>query len=216
MEAIIVSIVLAVIALFSLWVAFHQYRVAQRQYKLNRSQHVDTELHEAIKQVVKEVVEPLKESINSNNAQWSQHGDRLNRVETAVTANSADLRVVTDTLSKMGVKVDMYWNSLEQLAMNAAKGLHQPDPARARVDHLLEAFMEGTLTGDENTELKKLLVKIRNYEASGPPLEFPVHPGEQTFAAILLSTMDLVDPTRMAAMGHTTHRSVREKETKNE
>jgi hypothetical protein len=208
-EAIIVSIVLAVVAAFSLWVAFHQYR-------LNRSQHLDTALKETIKQVVKEANEPLKEAINTSTTQWNQHGDRLNRVESVIKDNSDDLRVMSEKLSQMGVKVDTYWNSLEQLAMNAAKGLHQPDPARAHIDHLLEAFMEGTLTADEKTELKKLLVKIRNYEPSGPPLEFPVHPGEQTFAAILLSTMDLVDPKRISAMGHTAHRSAREKGAKGE
>jgi hypothetical protein len=203
-EAIIVSIVLAVVAICSLYIAWHQYR-------LNRNQHTDAELHETIKQVVHEAIDPLKETINNSVMQGRQQDDRMDRMENTVKNNSADLRAVSEKLSQMGVKVDMYWNSLEQLAMNAAKGLHQPDPARAHVDHLLEAFMEGTLTGDEKTELKKILVKIRNYEDNGPDLEFPVQPGEQTFAAILLSTMDLVDPRRMAAMGHNVHRSAMDK-----
>jgi hypothetical protein len=172
-------------------------------------------LHETIKQIVHEAIDPLKETINNSAMQGRQQDDRMDRMENTVKNNSADLRAVSEKLSQMGVKVDMYWNSLEQLAMNAAKGLHQPDPARAHVDHLLEAFMEGTLTGEEKTELKKILVKIRNYEENGPDLEFPVQPGEQTFAAILLSTMDLVDPRRMAAMGHSVHRSVMEKGAEN-
>lgn len=205
--AIIVSIVLAVIAVFSLLIAW-------RQYYLSRSQHTSTELRETIKQLAHEANEPLKEAIAANTAQLRQQGERTDRLENALKDNSSDLRSISDKLSQMGVKVDMYWGSLEQLAMNAAKGLHQPDPAREHVDHLLEAFMEGTLTADERIELKKVLVKIRNHEPNGPDIGFPVQQGEQTFAAILLSTMDIVDPRRMAAMGHNAHRSVNEKDSK--
>jgi len=204
MEAAITGIVLAVVAIISLTVAIHQYR-------LNHSDHDDAKLRKTIKEVAHEVNEPINVSITAHTVTLTQHGDRLNRIEDLLKDNSADVKALLEALSKMGVKVDMYWNTLESLAMNAAKGLHQPDPARNRIDYLLEAFTEGTLTADERTELKKFLVQIRNYEPSSPPLEFPVHPGEQTFAAILLSTMDIVDPSRLATLGHTMHRSVRDK-----
>lgn len=208
MISIAISIVLAIVAVTSSYIAWHQYR-------LNRSDHVDTELRATIRQTASEALEPIRTTLAAHTVQLTQHADRDARTEDSIKQNSVYIRDLTDKMTQMSVKVDMYWTTLEQLAMNAAKGLHQPHPERARLDHLLEAFIEGTLTGDERTELKKLLVLIRNYEPGGPRLEFPVLQGEQTFAAILLSTMDMVDPQHLATMGHSLHRSVKHKELKN-
>ena len=207
LPTIITGVVLALCAVISTLVAWHQYRV-------NHSDHIDTKLHDTMRQVADDANKPIATSINDHTMRLTQYGDRLNRIEELLKDNSTDVKALTEALSKMGVKVDMYWNTLETMAMHAAKGLHQPDPERARLDHLLEAFIEGTLTPEERNELKKMLVLIRNYEPGGPPLDFPVQQGEQTFAVILLSTMDMVDPLRMAAMGHTLHRSVRDKENR--
>lgn len=207
--ATITGFVLALIAIVGLLVAWHQDR-------MNHTVHQDEKLKALILSVISTALEPVKATLATHTSQLIQYADRDARTEDTVKENSRLIRDLSDKLTRQGVKVDMYWTTLEQLAMNAAKGLHQPHPARARVDHLLEAFIEGTLTPDERTELKKILVKIRNYEPDGPPIEFPVIPGEQTFAAILLSTMDLVDPTRMAAMGHSLHRSARHKENNGE
>jgi len=196
-----------VIASVSLYIAWHQYR-------LNHSDRVSASLKATILAVVQEALVPVRDLLTAHAGQLSQHSDRVIRIEDSVKDNTRSLRDLSDKLTQQGVKVDMYWTTLEQLAMNAAKGLHQPDPRRARVDHLLEAFIEGTLTPEERTELRKILVQIRNYEDGVSQLEFPVQPGEQTFAAILLSTMDLVDPRRMQAMGHVMHRSVRDKEAR--
>lgn len=203
--ATIISIVVAVVAVISLVVAWHQYRISH-------SDHVSATLRATILAVISEALEPIRTTLTAHTAQLTQHADRDARTEDSVKQNSVYIRELSDKMTQMGVKVDMYWASLEQLAMNAAKGLHQPHPERERLDHLLEAFIEGTLTADERIELKKSLVQIRNYEPSSPPLDFPVIPGEQTFAAILLSTMDLVNPQRLAAMGHSLHRSARHKE----
>lgn len=205
--SMITGLVLAVVAVISLWVAYHQYKLAH-------SDHVNAAMKDTIRNLVTEALRPVTDLLNLHTTQLTQHNDRALRTEDSVKENSKYIRDLTDKMNQMGVKVDMYWTTLEQLAMNAAKGLHQPDPARARLDHLLEAFIEGTLTADERVELKKTLVLIRNYEVNGPPLDFPVHQGEQAFAVILLSTMDKVDPQRMATMGHTLHRSARHKETK--
>lgn len=205
--ATITGFVLAAIAIAGLLVAWHQDR-------MNHTVHQDEKFDRIIKRVVGESTDPLRDSLSHHSAQLVQQGERINRLEDMMKDNSTELKSLHDKLSQMSVKVDMYWASLEQLAMNAAKGLHQPHPERQRLDHLLEQFIEGTLTDTERTELKKILVQIRNYEPTSPPLEFPVLQGEQTFAAILLSTMDLVNPQHLASMGHSLHRSVRHKENK--
>ena len=201
--AIIISIISVVIVCASVVVAYIQYRDNHK----NNEHH---DLHDLIEEIAKEVAtqanEPLKDLIADHTTRLTQSGDRLNRVEDLIKNKSSDLRTAIDTMTKMGVKVDMYWTTLETLAINAAKNLHQPDPRRARVDHLLEAFMEGTLTAEERIDLKKILVQMRNYEPGKTTLDFPVIPGEPTMAAILLSTIDIVDPARMATYGHSAHR----------
>jgi hypothetical protein len=205
--AIIISVISVVVVCASVAIAYIQYRE-------NHKTKVDDDLHEVIRQIAHQANEPLQTQLTDHTLRFTQTGDRLNRIEDLIKTNSSDLRSATETMTKMGVKVDMYWSTLEALAMNSAKGLHQPDPRRARVDYLLEAFMEGTLTNGERLELKKFLVQIRNYEPGGPELSFPVYPGEHTLATILLSTIDVVDPAHMAAMGHAAHRSSAHRQVK--
>lgn len=95
------------------------------------------------------------------------------------------LQPLSEQVRVLETKMDVFWKSV---AVDAAKILHQPDPKRAHIDKLLEAFMEDTLTEDEELQLRKYLVTIRNWEV-GMEVGFPVHPGEQTAAAILLRTM---------------------------
>lgn len=197
---IITTIVLCVAAVASMIVAYVQWRE-------NHSDRKGGKLDAKIKTLLALEAKPIEDRLNTHATQLVQAGDRLNRIEGLLKDNNSVLREFSENMSRMGVKVDMYWATLEALAMNSAKGLHQPDPRRAHVDHLLEAFMEGTLTADERLALRKILVKIRNYEPGTVFSEFPIVPGEQTYAAILLSTMDLVDPRKMAAMGHAAHRA---------
>ena len=209
--ATISAVILAVATIVGLIVAYAQWRE-------NHSDRKGGKLETKVKTILALDIKPTEDRLHDHTARLTQFGDRLNRIEDLLKDIGIQLRSFADTMSKMGVKVDMYWSTLESLAMNSAKGLHQPDPLRWHVDKLLEAFMEGTLTPAERLELKKILVDIRNFETKGTTsdenrqraislLGFPVLPGEQTYAAILLSTMDLVDPTRMAAMGHAAHRS---------
>jgi hypothetical protein len=160
-----------------------------------------------VRELARAEYEPLKDRLNDHTTRLTQGGDRFGHIEELFKEHTATLKELTNQVTKMGVKVDLYWNAMEQQAMNMAKTLHQPDPRRRHIDVLLEAFMDGALTEDERIELRKLLLMIRNYEPGGPPLDFPVNPGEQTAASILLSTMDIVSPARMAAMGHAAHRS---------
>lgn len=196
-----------VIVIVPVVVGILAFLVAYVQWRETHADRAGTKLTATIKTVVSAENKPIDDRMQDHTTRITQMGDRLIRIEDMMKDFSTSQRASAEKISKMEVKVDMYWTSFEQAAIGAAKILHQPDPRRAHIDHLLEAFMEGTLTSDERIELKKILVQIRNFEPSQPPMDFPVYPGEQTAAAILLSTMDLVDPNRMAALGHSTHRN---------
>lgn len=205
--AVIVAIISVALVAFTVIIAYIQWRE-------NHSDRVDGKLGSRIKSIVQTETDPIRTSVLDHTIRLTQAGDRLNRMEDILKEIGIAQRQLADHQSEMGVKVDLYWASV---AMNAAKGLHQPDPLRAHIDQLLESFMEGTLTPAERNELKKILVQIRNFEPTVNPQEnydrairqlgFPVLPGEQTHATILLSTMDLVDPRLLAVMGHSSHRS---------
>lgn len=182
--------------------------LAYVQWRENHSDRAGSKLEVKVKEIVLEENQKQDLVLADHTNRLGQADSRFSRIEELLRDISAQQRTMGESQTRMGVKVDMYWTSLEQMAMNSAKNLHQPDPRRQHVDRLLEAFMEGTLTPEERIELRKVLVTIRNYEpGSGVPLEFPVYPGEQTAAAILLSTMDVVDPRIMASLGHSAHRS---------
>lgn len=97
-------------------------------------------------------------------------------------------------LDVLEAKMDVFWR---QVALDAAKILHQPHPERAMLDHLLDAFTENVLTPDEELALRRELVRIRDWEP-GVDLGYPVRDGEQTAAAILLRTMSHVTSPRGA------------------
>lgn len=212
--ALIVAIISVAVVAISVLVAYLQWRENHSDRKVSKLEHV---MKEIAQNEIKEELGPLATVVNDHTIRMTQNGSRLNRIEDLLKEISSNQRDFADKQSQMGVKVDMYWTTLEQLAMNSAKGLHQPDPRRAHIDHLLEAFMEGTLTPEERLELKKILIQIRNFEPHKPSedIKFPVYPGEQTFATILLSTMDVVDPRKMASMGHASHRSTAHAEQRN-
>jgi hypothetical protein len=164
-----------------------------------------------IKELARFEQEPLKDRIAVNGGRIDQMRDSVNRME--ATLINVDHNV-HDTRERLASVEALQRQHIEQLTMSLMKQLHQPDPRRARVDHLLEEYMEGTITDSEIIELKKYLVKMRNFEPTENQIEdsarilgFPVFPGEQTNAAILLGTMDLVNPARLATYGHAEHRS---------
>lgn len=83
--------------------------------------------------------------------------------------------------------MEPFW---QLLAVNMARILHSPLPGRERVDYLLERFMDGGINAREADELRAKLTQIRDYEP-GKPSPFPIYAGEQTAAAILLTTLEL-------------------------
>jgi hypothetical protein len=174
-----------------------------------KTSSADTETR--VKELARGEQEPLKDRISQNDIRIAQIADSVNRMESVVIKIDENVHDSRERLSSVEA---LQRQHIEQITMSLMKQLHQPDPRRARVDHLLEQYMEGAITESEVKELKKFLVKMRNLEPTEDQVEesvrvlgFPVFPGEQTNAAILLGTMDLVDPARLAAYGHSVHRS---------
>ncbi len=197
----LIQLAIAVITVAGVFVALW---VARRDGRRTRSRDDDARIRELAKEAITEALDPLRERFSEQASSMNRMGDSVSRTETGVKEILSTQRDTLDRTARLEVKVEYFW---EQAAMNAAKAIHQPDPEREVIDRLLESFMEGTLTQDERLELRKYLVKIRNYEPSQGYIGFPVLPGEQSQATILLSTMDLVDPARMAAHGHASHRA---------
>lgn len=157
-------------------------------YRENHTESARKKRIEEIDSRLKEALTPLQLDVTSLHAKLDAETTHTATVVEAAISRS--LEPLRDQVSTLNTKVEPLWRSLESIAIDAARVLHQPDPARAEIDDLLESFTEGTLTVDEELSLRRFLVQIRNWEP-GQDLGFPVHAGEPTAAAILLSTMDL-------------------------
>ena len=129
-----------------------------------------------IRELARAEQEGLRDRAALTDQRAAQMGDRVARIDTTLDKVNDTVDLVRERLA--GLEATQV-RLIEQINMNLAKLIHQPDPRRAHIDHLLENFMEGTLTGDERTELKKFLVMIRNYEEGRSVLLFPVYPGER-------------------------------------
>lgn len=169
----VASIVLAIVAVLSLAVAFVTWRDKR---KSRAGKHLD-------EKVLKHL-HPVEARINAITAEIEHLNRTLPDSIQAIVAR--EIQPLREDIRALNTKVEVFWRNV---GLDLAKVLHQPDPARAHVDALLEAFMKGTLTPAQRTELRRLLIRIRNWEP-GQDLGFPVHPGEQTAAAILLRVMD--------------------------
>lgn len=103
----------------------------------------------------------------------------------------------SEVLARLDTKMTIMDDTWKSLAAEMVKILHQPDPARAVIDALLEGYMEGTLSSGDRLELRRHLVRIRNWEV-GQDSPYPIHPGEQVAAAILLRALEQEDRRRRA------------------
>lgn len=182
-----------VMAAISAWAS---YRISSRGASARESD-------DHVRSIAREEVTPVRELSQELSARIDRNGLHSERFERLLQSVSDRQGTLLDRMAVVETKIGVFWQAV---AMDAAKILHQPDPERAHVDALLESFMEGTLSGDDRTDLRRLLVAIRNWEP-GQSIGFPVHPGEQVTAAILLATMDLVSPGSLSVMGHAAHRS---------
>lgn len=120
---------------------------------------------------------------------------KLAALAASITQISQDLAVVRERQEKifdrttvLETKMEVFWKNV---ALDVAKVLHSPNPAREHLDVLLEDLIAGRLAvGTRRDELRRVLRYIRDYHY-GDPSDFPIYPGDQVAAAILLQTMDL-------------------------
>jgi hypothetical protein len=151
---------------------------------------------ERLKGAIETALQPLVHRITSVEQQNTDAAQRLQDVVEIIIGKA--LQPIQQQVVVLETKIDVFW---KQVAMDAAKILHQPDPRRSEIDRLLELFMEDALDADEELQLRKFLLKIRNYE-EGANIGFPVQPGEQTAAAILLRTMNHAITPRHSTAAH--------------
>jgi uncharacterized membrane protein YccC len=181
-----VSVAATIAAVVSAGIAFLVFRE-------NRGDRRNDQLKKMIEAALQPVLARIT-SIEQQNADSAQHLTDL--IEMVVGKHLQPLR---EQIVVLETKIDVFW---KQVAMDAAKILHQPDPRRAKIDALLDAFMEDALSPEEELVLRKYLLQIRNWEP-GEDLGFPVHPGEQAVAALLLRTMNSVLTPRHAGAHYT-------------
>lgn len=181
MLAIVLPLVATLVGVLSLYIAYRSFRHSTGK-----------DIAESRKQ---EIIEAIRTQLSPVDTKQVQLGSQLEQLTNRAVQLETQLGKLTDRqgnvldrLSILETKIEVFWRTV---AMDAAKIIHSPDPRRSRVDYLLEQFTEGTLTTAEELELRKILVTIRDYEP-GAPSVFPIHPGEQVAAAILLRTMEYV------------------------
>lgn len=198
-----ITVVIAVLGLLCTAVSVY---VAWRSHKLSVQEHSAEATSSEITTHIDLSLQPVKDRLLLIEQRTGPSADERSRLIMTGMIHDA-LSPLNDTMAKLGVKVDTLWS---QLAVSMAQILHQPDPSRRPVDRLLEALMEGTLSNEERTELRKYLVAIKTWEPNSGDAEvelspetkitFPVHNGEQVAAGILLLTMDDNPPYRSAGV----------------
>lgn len=159
-------------------------------YLTYRERHRDR-INQGETDKIKAIVHAEMESFTARQLELSTRLDNLitrqNQLAQDVHDQNVRIGTILDRLAVMETKIEVFWRSV---AMDAAKIIHSPDPRRAHIDALLESFMDGTMTPEEESDLRKVLVTMRDFEPGISHLDFPVYPGEQIAAAILLRTME--------------------------
>jgi hypothetical protein len=166
-----IEIILALMAVISGVVGYLAYREAHSDRNAEKSRNQ-----------MEHVLHPLETRVYALELTFNRIADTI---AAAITAAQSP---VLQTIASVETKLGFMWEQQKQLTMDVAKILHQPDPRREFLDKLLEALMDGTISEEEERELRKYLIIMRNWEP-GQDVGFPVHPGEQGMAAILLRGM---------------------------
>ncbi len=134
------------------------------------------ESSESMHRIVREDTEPYRESVRDIAAMKVSFGSLDTKIDTAISR-----------LGVLETKIDVFWRNV---AFDAARILHQPHASRQELDDLLDEFQAGTITADRTAALKSMLETIRDYKPEGEDLGFPVFPGDQIAAVIILRVME--------------------------
>lgn len=144
-----------------------------------------------IKAIVEAAILPLAQQVHDLNMQLNSAVERQRQLQGDVRDLTDRLGRVLDRVTVVETKIEVFWKSV---AMDAAKIIHSPNPKRREIDKLIEAFQEasegrGEMTSEQYVRLQEVLHTMRDWEP-GKDSEFPIYPGEQFAAAVLLRTMD--------------------------
>jgi TolA-binding protein len=173
------TVVYALSGVLAVVVAWLGYRDVHREGSFRRDQ-------ERIERIVQAALQPVQERQQDLNNRLERAAERQQDLQGELHDYVEKQAKVLDRLAVLETKTEVFWKSV---AMDVARIIHSPDPARVHIDALLDAFMSGTISPGEAEELRGLLVKMRDWEP-GDDIGFPVYAGEQVAAAILLRTMD--------------------------
>jgi hypothetical protein len=165
--------------------------IAWLSYRENHSAAAQAALAETIKGIVKETLEPVVAKQAEATLLLGQMSERQNALDASLKELQGKLGGVLDRVAILDTKVEVFWKNV---AMDAAKIIHSPDPRRAHVDALIEDFQHAVRTGTRlsparDAELRRVLQVFMDWEP-GKPSEFPIRDGEQALAAILYHTME--------------------------
>lgn len=167
------------------WLAYRETKRGKREQDNN----------ERLRQIIGAALEPLKEQVTQVNNRMDHIVERQNQVDSKLDKVADAQGKLLDRTTALETKVEVFWRNV---AMDTAKIIHSPNPARRHVDELLEKFMEdlhhpGYMTREDRDELKRVLIAIRDYEP-GMKADFPIKDTEQHEAALLLNLMELLHP----------------------
>lgn len=149
--------------------------------------------HQEIDQRLAKALAPIHSDLQGLHLKFE--ADSTNSQLMLKSAITEALGPLKDQLSIQNTKIEPLWKALEAMAVAQVQVLHQPDPARAEIDALLESLhteLEGgeLMASRDYVELRGYLTQIKTWEP-GQDLGFPVLAGEPTSAGILLSIMGL-------------------------
>lgn len=157
-------------------------------YRERRADRISTGEADRVKSIVHAETESITARQLELSAQLENIVTRQAQLIQDIRSQNDRIGTMLDRLAVLETKTEVFWRSV---AMDAAKIIHSPDPRRKNIDELLDAFMNGRLTPEQEAELRNILEVMRDYEPGVTSLTFPVYPGEQIAAAILLRTLDV-------------------------
>jgi hypothetical protein len=158
------------------WVAYRSYTRGRAKDEVEEAR---VEEADRVQKALDARMHPMELRINTLEINDEHATDKLE------ASLSRALQPLVVQIADLGGKMDVLWEVQKQAALDAARILHHPEEARRMIDDLLDAFVEDTLTLEQEVQFRKYLVTIKNWNP-GDDVGFPVYPGEQMAAAGLL------------------------------
>jgi hypothetical protein len=179
---IVISLMAAIFTVLSGYIAYRSYRYGKAKDEekaelLDEKDRVSTALENRL--------HPIDLRINTLEITSDHAADKLEAML------SRALQPLVTEMAALGSKMDVLWEVQKQAALDAARILHHPLEDRRMIDHLLDAFVDDTLTPEEEVQFRKYLVIIKNWKP-GDNVGFPVYQGEQLAASGLLRFLTYV------------------------